>query len=69
MKVSLMDLQPERFYATGALFTALVYTENVHDWWTLGKLPTLLWRSLAWPLYLPQMIIYGVPADVAVNDQ
>lgn len=61
MRVSMFDLSPERFYATGALFTAMIYTDSVHDWWSLEKLPTLVWRSIAWPYYLPHMLFNGVP--------
>jgi len=68
MKVFSLDVPPERFYFTGALFTAHVYTNNVSEWWTLDKLPTMLWRSFAWPWYLPQMLIYGVEDYAVMNE-
>ena len=68
MRVSILDVPPERFYFTGVLFTAHVYTQNVRDWWTFDKLPTLLWNSLVWPWYLPKMLIYGVEDHAAMNE-
>jgi hypothetical protein len=56
---------PERFYMSGAILTAFVYAENVHDWWSLDKFPSMVWRSLVWPWYLPKMLLYGVPLGVA----
>lgn len=63
LKIALTDLNVERFYVAGMLFSTMVYMDNVKDWWTWSNLGNMTWRAIAWPYYIPHMMVNGVEQE------
>jgi hypothetical protein len=69
MQVEITGLPLERLYITGALFAAYTHMDMNPTWWHLHNLPIFVWKTLAWPYYLPLDIVSGFTQAPLVREE